>query len=624
MTELKTRIKHKNGTPDEWSQATNFSPLKGELIVYNDTTNPRMKIGDGETNVNDLPFINNAFVTVNLDGAGDGEDFIPDDNLVINAETLGGKPASSYMLKTDTATNSNNFGNQPPDYYAKQSDLTSLIGSDSQTAKNADNLGGVSAADYALKTDTVANANKLGGTPAAEYALKTDTVANADKLGGKEPEYYLPAVNLLDNSDFAIAQAGYNAMHGNEYFCADRWNRTNNEISLSRNAGYITLTSTADYRQIYQKVLVSDLVADAYTFAVKKRSASVSSSLYLYGENANGNATNIKSVSMGTGGEWQTFVLNFTRADVAQYTKIWCCIRNQAIGAVDYNEPVLYPGTYTADTLPPYVPTHPRVENLKIGNAVQPRNLLDNPDFAVAQAGYGGTHGADLYAADRWKAHADTVCEKTSNGIVLSQKADSTASKSYILQYFNLDTEKYDGKTLAFAAKIDGAVYIANLTVINGQQVTVRETAGTSTLVFRVTESGEKSYCQIDVYPEAITVEWAALYEGTYTADTLPPFVPRPYAVELAECRRYYRTETGVVVQAYSNGYAVGVNYEPMRITPPTVTVTLTQNVYGTKTIDGETTVNTLSTVPLITSFANPNFVSGEWYRIRYILSADL
>ena len=117
MAELKARIKHKIGTPDEWSQATNFSPLKGELVVYNDATNPRMKIGDGETNVNDLPFINNAFVTVDLDGAGDGEDFTPDDNLVINAETLGGKPASSYMLKTDTATDSNKLGGKDPEYY---------------------------------------------------------------------------------------------------------------------------------------------------------------------------------------------------------------------------------------------------------------------------------------------------------------------------------------------------------------------------------------------------------------------------------------------------------------------------------------------------------------------------
>lgn len=31
-------------------------------------------------------------------------------------------------------------------------------------------------------------------------------------------------------------------------------------------------------------------------------------------------------------------------------------------------------------------------------------NLLDDPDFAIAQAGYGGLHGTQVYAADRWKA----------------------------------------------------------------------------------------------------------------------------------------------------------------------------------------------------------------------------
>ena len=34
---------------------------------------------------------------------------------------------------------------------------------------------------------------------------------------------------------------------------------------------------------------------------------------------------------------------------------------------------------------------------------------------------------------------------------------------------------------------------------------------------------------------------WAALYEGSYTADTMPPYVPKGYAAELAECMRYYQ-----------------------------------------------------------------------------------
>ena len=29
-------------------------------------------------------------------------------------------------------------------------------------------------------------------------------------------------------------------------------------------------------------------------------------------------------------------------------------------------------------------------------------NLLDNSDFRIAQAGYGGMHGTQKYACDRW------------------------------------------------------------------------------------------------------------------------------------------------------------------------------------------------------------------------------
>lgn len=64
---LKTRIQHKNGLPAEWEQATNFVPLKGELIVYNDATAPKIKIGDGSTLVGNLPFV----------GGSDGTNYLP-------------------------------------------------------------------------------------------------------------------------------------------------------------------------------------------------------------------------------------------------------------------------------------------------------------------------------------------------------------------------------------------------------------------------------------------------------------------------------------------------------------------------------------------------------------------
>lgn len=55
-----TRIVHKHDIEANWQLAVNFTPKQGELIVYDPDENfsyPRIKIGDGEKNVNALPFI---------------------------------------------------------------------------------------------------------------------------------------------------------------------------------------------------------------------------------------------------------------------------------------------------------------------------------------------------------------------------------------------------------------------------------------------------------------------------------------------------------------------------------------------------------------------------------------
>ena len=57
---LKTHVINKHETEADWSAATGFIPLEGELIVYMPDGNhsySRLKVGDGVTNVNALPFI---------------------------------------------------------------------------------------------------------------------------------------------------------------------------------------------------------------------------------------------------------------------------------------------------------------------------------------------------------------------------------------------------------------------------------------------------------------------------------------------------------------------------------------------------------------------------------------
>ena len=91
MAEFKTRIQHKHDTAENWSKATSFSPLDGEIIVYEpDATHayPRVKIGDGKTNVNTLPFIDEG-VPAQINAAINAKIYVqaalPPDNAPIGA-----------------------------------------------------------------------------------------------------------------------------------------------------------------------------------------------------------------------------------------------------------------------------------------------------------------------------------------------------------------------------------------------------------------------------------------------------------------------------------------------------------------------------------------------------------
>lgn len=60
-------------TEENWKKAKNFIPDDKELIFYiNPDESTSLKIGDGKTKLNDLPFISGT------------EYFVEDDTLVIN------------------------------------------------------------------------------------------------------------------------------------------------------------------------------------------------------------------------------------------------------------------------------------------------------------------------------------------------------------------------------------------------------------------------------------------------------------------------------------------------------------------------------------------------------------
>lgn len=151
-----------------------------------------------------------------------------------------------------------------------------------------------------------------------------------------------------------------------------------------------------------------------------------------------------------------------------------------------------------------------------------PWNLLDNSDFTrfIAQAGIGGNHGTQAYAGDRW--------------ILDSGSVTGTA---------NENGSGYSGVTL------NGTI----------RQILENPPAAGTAAIEMVSGTAEVTYAngEVTVTSSGGVIKNVALYEGAYTAETLPKYQPKGYGVELAECQRYfYIMEMGYVPVGY--GYANG------------------------------------------------------------------
>ena len=68
--EIKTRIQNKNDTSENWAKAVNFIPLKGEIIIYNDTL--QFKVGDGKTLLSQLEFVDKEFTAEEISSLYEG------------------------------------------------------------------------------------------------------------------------------------------------------------------------------------------------------------------------------------------------------------------------------------------------------------------------------------------------------------------------------------------------------------------------------------------------------------------------------------------------------------------------------------------------------------------------
>jgi hypothetical protein len=173
-------------------------------------------------------------------------------------------------------------------------------------------------------------------------------------------------------------------------------------------------------------------------------------------------------------------------------------------------------------------------------------NLLDNSDFRnpVNQRGATSYSGAG-YWIDRFDGEKYAI-KIQNDGVSFSQSSEDVTN-SYIRQKLPwASNSEYIGKICTFAVCVNDTICLisgkisaakqghSNSKFFNVDGVQIK-------LVFEWGKTND--FANIAIVSNSTTpvvLKWAALYEGEYTAETLPEYIPKGYAHELLECQRYY------------------------------------------------------------------------------------
>lgn len=157
-----------------------------------------------------------------------------------------------------------------------------------------------------------------------------------------------------------------------------------------------------------------------------------------------------------------------------------------------------------------------------INNLHSNPNLLINGDFQVWQR---GTHFENVavgkYQADRWQVVSTNgkylaIVDKVVDGLKITQ--DTSGGASCVLRYYleDSDFQRIKGKVCTISKSIDGVITSSRIIPTTNK---IEAPAGAN-----------------------VTVNWVKLELGSVAT----PFIPRPYAEELALCQRYYESFSGL------------------------------------------------------------------------------
>ena len=277
-------------------------------------------------------------------------------------------------------------------------------------------------------------------------------------------------------------------------------------------------------------------------------------------------------------------------------------------------------------------------------------NLLDNSWFVdpVNQRGQASYSGG-VYAIDRWKMQSGTNMTLMDGFIRITGEWDARQflGKKLIGTYtfavyakvnvaggYTQTIEVFENDSSIASSMCTGVgewkIYTCTATFTGANNIT-------NPMIIINNRAGSVSDASMDV-------KWAALYEGSYDASTLPEYQPKGYAAELAECMRYYYQsndnkygQDGMIIRrainidGNTNSYSLeSVDLPvPMRITP-TITiydddgnVNVAQEWFTNDKVSN-TSIRYANNRSFCVASEAGGFIGGKSYYFQYTASADL
>ena len=219
---------------------------------------------------------------------------------------------------------------------------------------------------------------------------------------------------------------------------------------------------------------------------------------------------------------------------------------------------------------------------------VKTKNYVDNGNFLniVNQRQNNNYTGQGKYGFDRWNMRGNVTCEKTNDGLKLSN--DTTSTFFGISQALE-NPQNYLNKNLTLA------VYFESITS-GGFEIKITDTTSVNNVGTVLFTSGENSnittpglhivsgtvpatlennmltiWISTHTANSAATIKYCALYDGIFTSSTLPLYTAKNFTEELNNCKRFYmevRPGIGFVAPAENAAYFNITSTNQMRAIP--------------------------------------------------------